>query len=138
MKTRRAVALAVALTAGGTLIAATPIHPKFGFPVYTNAPTGKQLTGQHAPAGTPALSPADAQILRETGRKYAADLVKQTRSENEKSYATLAKAGIKTISIPAEEAERIRTTCHEIWSSLAGTLYPKELLDEAVAAAAGK
>lgn len=31
------------------------------FPVYTNAPIGRQLTGQHVPASTPALSPGDAQ-----------------------------------------------------------------------------
>jgi putative membrane-bound dehydrogenase-like protein len=31
------------------------------FPVYTNAPAGPQMSGQHAPASTPALSPAEAQ-----------------------------------------------------------------------------
>src|SRR5713101_4272863 len=33
----------------------------FGFPIYTNRPSGPQLSGQHAPATTPALSPEDAQ-----------------------------------------------------------------------------
>src|SRR5947209_8100269 len=33
----------------------------FDFPVYTNQAAGKQLSGQHAPATTPALSPAEAQ-----------------------------------------------------------------------------
>ena len=33
----------------------------FDFPVYTNKPPGKQLSGQHAAASTPALSPAEAQ-----------------------------------------------------------------------------
>ena len=37
-----------------------PRHPKFGFPVYTNAPSGRQLAGQHKPAETPALSPEAA------------------------------------------------------------------------------
>src|ERR1043166_2244060 len=32
----------------------------FDFPVYTNKPSGKQLSGQHAPATTPALSPEEA------------------------------------------------------------------------------
>jgi len=32
----------------------------FGFTVYTNALSGRQLSGQHAPASTPALSPEDA------------------------------------------------------------------------------
>ena len=42
------------------LEAGVPLHPKFGFPVYTNAPSGRQLTGQHVPALTPALSPEEA------------------------------------------------------------------------------
>lgn len=36
-------------------------HPKFGFPIYTNAPSGRQLTGEHKPADNPALSPEEAQ-----------------------------------------------------------------------------
>lgn len=36
------------------------MHPKFGFPVYTNHPPGRQLQGQHVPATTPALSPEEA------------------------------------------------------------------------------
>jgi len=44
-------------------LAEMPKHPKFGFPVYTNAPSGKQLTGQHKPAGNEAYSPAEAQKL---------------------------------------------------------------------------
>ena len=48
------------LLAGAVVAAAAPLHPKFGFPVYTNLPPGKQLTGQHQPADTPALSPAEA------------------------------------------------------------------------------
>ncbi len=42
-----------------------PRHPKFGFPVYTNEPAGRQLAGQHVPALTPALAPEDAR------RKFA-------------------------------------------------------------------
>ena len=38
-----------------------PRHPKYGFPLYTNQPPGKQTTGQHAAASTPALSPTEAQ-----------------------------------------------------------------------------
>jgi putative membrane-bound dehydrogenase-like protein len=45
----------------GLALAEVPKHPKFGFPVYTNAAAGKQLTGQHKPAENPALSPTDAQ-----------------------------------------------------------------------------
>lgn len=81
------------------------------------------------------LSPADQLLLRETGRKYAAELVRQTRADNEKSYSTIAKAGIKTVAVPPEEVEKIRQTSREVWKNLAGKLYPQDLLNEAVAAA---
>jgi putative membrane-bound dehydrogenase-like protein len=57
-------ALRFAVAASATLglaCAEVPRHPKFGFPVYTNVPSGRQLSGQHAPASTPALSPEEAQ-----------------------------------------------------------------------------
>lgn len=38
-----------------------PPRKDLGFPVHTNAPIGRQLTGQHVPALTPALSPEAAQ-----------------------------------------------------------------------------
>lgn len=81
------------------------------------------------------LSPADQQILRETGRKYAAELVKQTRADNDKSYSTIAKAGIQTVKVDPEEVEKIRATSREVWKALAGKLYSQELLNEAIAAA---
>ena len=43
-----------------TSLAEVPRHPKFGFPVYTNAPSGRQLAGQHKPADNPAYSPEEA------------------------------------------------------------------------------
>jgi putative membrane-bound dehydrogenase-like protein len=60
MKPIKFATLAV-LACGLPVHAQVPINPRFGFPVYTNQPAGKQLSGQHAPATTPALSPADAQ-----------------------------------------------------------------------------
>ncbi len=39
----------------------TPPRRNLGFPIYTNQPAGKQMSGQHAPASTPALSPEEAQ-----------------------------------------------------------------------------
>ena len=53
--------LTVALALATPVLAELPRHPKFGFPVYTNAPSGRQLAGQHKPADNPALSPADEQ-----------------------------------------------------------------------------
>ncbi len=45
----------------GVVRADWPRHPKFGFPVYTNQPAGRQMSGQHVAASTPALSPTEAQ-----------------------------------------------------------------------------
>ncbi len=61
----RSAALAVAssLVLAATLSAADykPPQKDLGFPTYKNAPPGKQMSGQHAPATTPALSPEAAQ-----------------------------------------------------------------------------
>lgn len=62
---RRYCALALALLALVPSPASAadyrPPRRSLGFTVYTNAPAGKQLAGQHAPALTPALSPEEAQ-----------------------------------------------------------------------------
>lgn len=94
--------------------------------------TGAILITKSALTGLP---PADAQVVRETGRKYSAELMKQIRADNEKSYATLTSSGIKTVKVPEEEVARIRQTSREVWNQLVGKLYSKELLDEAIAAA---
>ena len=79
------------------------------------------------------LAPADRAVLKSTGKKYARRLVEMTRADNEKSYATLIEAGLKMVEVPADEVERIRNTSKEVWTKLAGKLYTKELLDEAIA-----
>lgn len=61
---RLSAALLALLLGFGTLSPAAEYRPPrrdLGFPIYTNAPIGRQLTGQHAPASTPALSPEEAQ-----------------------------------------------------------------------------
>ncbi|NBP23648.1 MAG: hypothetical protein EBU81_03650 [Proteobacteria bacterium] len=57
-----ALALVAASLTALPLVAEVPRHPKFGFPVYTNAPSGRQLSGQHKPADNPAYSPEDAPL----------------------------------------------------------------------------
>lgn len=78
---------------------------------------------------------ADRDILKSTAKKYAKMLVDQTRADNEKSYAQLAKAGLTKVTIAPEEVEQIRTTCKQVWTKLVGKLYSQDLLDDAVAAA---
>lgn len=57
------LAVASCLASAATLSAADYKVPQkdLGFPTYKNAPPGKQMSGQHAPATTPALSPEEAQ-----------------------------------------------------------------------------
>lgn len=50
-----------AVAVGVSLRADLPRHPQFGFPIYTNAPPGRQVGGQHAPATSPPMAPADAE-----------------------------------------------------------------------------
>ena len=37
---------------------------EYDFPIYENAPPGRQVSGQHTPAQTPALTPAETLDLR--------------------------------------------------------------------------
>jgi len=80
------------------------------------------------------ISAADRAILDQTAEKFSKMLVERIRADNEKSYSTLAEAGIEQVKVPAEEVERIRKTSQEVWHKLAGKLYSKELLDEAISA----
>lgn len=80
------------------------------------------------------MSPSDKEIFLSSGRRYARQLVDKTRKDNEKSFQTLLSSGLKSVSVPPDEVERIRTTSKKVWEAMAGKLYPKSLLDEAVAA----
>jgi len=81
-----------------------------------------------------AIPAADRSILDQTAKKYSKMLVDRIRADNEKSYMTLAEAGLSQVKVSDEEVERIRKTSQEVWHKLAGRLYPKELLDEAISA----
>ena len=57
---------------------AAEYHPDLkkdlGFPIYTNAPSGRQLSGAHAPATTAALAPEESQKLIQLPRGFEARL----------------------------------------------------------------
>ena len=59
----RSFLVALGCAAAGQLVAAAPDFRarSYDFPIYTNLPSGRQVSGQHAAASTPALSPAEAQ-----------------------------------------------------------------------------
>jgi len=77
---------------------------------------------------------SDRKILEETAKKYSKMLVDRTRADNDKSYATLTKVGIKTVEVPQDEVQRIRETSQQVWKDLVGKLYSQELLNDAMAA----
>ena len=56
-----AFAVSASLTTLAANAAGGLVHPKFGFPLYTNLPSGNQMSGQWKPAANPALSPEEAQ-----------------------------------------------------------------------------
>lgn len=58
---RALLLLPCCLLLGTPAQAATRNGKSYDFPIYTNKPPGKQVGGQHAPATTPALPPAEAQ-----------------------------------------------------------------------------
>ena len=80
------------------------------------------------------IPPADRAVLDQTAKKYAKMLVDRTRADNEKSYMTLAEAGLEQVKVSDEEVELIRKTSKEVWQNLVGKLYSRELLDAAIAA----
>ncbi|HEY2952716.1 MAG TPA: PVC-type heme-binding CxxCH protein, partial [Verrucomicrobiae bacterium] len=61
MKQFAAFSLIVALALPALAEYHPDVHKQLGFPIYTNAPSGKQLSGAHAPATTPALAPEESQ-----------------------------------------------------------------------------
>jgi TRAP-type C4-dicarboxylate transport system substrate-binding protein len=80
------------------------------------------------------LSASDSQILKDVVRKYSKILVEKTREDNEKSYKTLLSAGLSEVKVSQKDLEMIKSTSKTVWNDLAGRLYPKALLDEAISA----
>src|SRR6478672_9121642 len=54
------VAFLVLNASAGFSVAAAPPGKIYDFPIYKNNPPGRQVSGQHAPAATPALAPEEA------------------------------------------------------------------------------
>jgi len=61
MKLRLALFVLTLFLGCSRALAAVPPGKVYDFPIYTNKPSGRQMSGQHAPASTPALSPEEAQ-----------------------------------------------------------------------------
>ncbi len=80
------------------------------------------------------IPPADAAILKQTAQKYSKILIDRTRTDNKKAFNTLTSSGLKAVKVSPEEFASIASKCKEVWSALAGKLYPQSMLDEAIAA----
>lgn len=61
MKLLPAVGFGLVLAVAPPLPVVHAASPAYDFPIYTNKPPGRQVSGQHAPASTPALTPEEAQ-----------------------------------------------------------------------------
>ncbi len=61
-----------------------------------------------------------------THAKTLNDLVQK---DNEAALTTLIAAGMKKVSVSSEEATGIRNQSLKVWEALAGSLYPKDLLE---------
>ncbi len=73
--------------------------------------------------------PKDLQmILKEEGKKMERVLVGQMRRDNVESLRVLKKYGLKVTNTQPEFMQEMERAAHAVWTQLAGTLYPPELL----------
>ncbi|MCD6459396.1 TRAP transporter substrate-binding protein DctP [bacterium] len=68
-------------------------------------------------------------ILKDKFKKYLRILNSRSRQDNEKAKEILKKNGIKIISLPDADLEKIKIDAKKVWNNLAGRQYSKELLD---------
>ena len=81
--------------------------------------------------------PPDLQkLLKETGKKYHAQIVQGARADNEKALTTLARQGIKSVEIPPAEWAIFEKGAAQVRQNLTGTLWPADLVTAADAALA--
>jgi TRAP-type C4-dicarboxylate transport system substrate-binding protein len=83
------------------------------------------------------LSDDQKKLLVETGKKHHDILIQKIRKENEDALATLKEKGIKTVAWDAKERATFEAIGRQVSESFAGDgegkLFPKALLDEALA-----
>jgi TRAP-type C4-dicarboxylate transport system substrate-binding protein len=82
------------------------------------------------------LSPEDQRAFREGARANGAELVAQVRKDNVRARNAMLKAGIEIVPVPEAAHAILQAAGRQVWERLAGKLYPRELLDRVVDAAA--
>lgn len=78
------------------------------------------------------LSPELQSLLKETFMAHSKKLLKFIRRDNEVSINAIKESGVKLISIDEKDVKEFEKTGVDVRESLAGGLYPKELLKEIV------
>ena len=76
------------------------------------------------------LSPANQKLLREQTDIFCRKLVDASRRDNEKAYETLKRNNIKFVDMSDQDVKKFDQTSEQVWKSLTGKLYSKELLDQ--------
>lgn len=74
-------------------------------------------------------------VLRICRQRFR-ELVVKTRVQNDESLQEIAANGVERVAVPDDEVQRFRAIGRRVWQDQAGSLYPKELLDQVVGAAA--
>jgi len=78
------------------------------------------------------LSPAMQKLLKTRTEEFSKKLIAASRKDNETAYETLKKNNIVFIDLQKGEYEKIFLASQKTWNELAGKLYPKALLDDAL------
>lgn len=104
----------------------------------TEQSLGRAMGGTVISASAFGGLPPDLQaLLKETGRKYHAQIVEGARQENTRAIDTLKQQGIKTITIPPAEWASLQQGAATVRTNLTGSQWPASLLqavDKAVEA----
>ena len=78
------------------------------------------------------LSPELQSLLKEIFMDHSKKLLKLIRSDNEASINAIKESGVKLVSMEDKDVKVLEKAGVEVRESLAGRLYPKELLTEVV------
>lgn len=78
------------------------------------------------------MGPEDQAVLKDVASKYSKKLVGLTRKDNQKSIETLKGAGIEIVKVDGKNLDQLTQKSKKVWDDLAGSLYPKDLLDKTV------
>lgn len=76
------------------------------------------------------ISPEDQKAILELHKQARRDGEKQIRKDNERAKKALTRAGVKWVTLPDSTMAELEKQAKLVWDDLAGTLYPKEMLEK--------